>query len=284
MVPGRRSIILDAAQAASDAREQVGLDLVDPIDVYALANKLGVRVRFVDISMEGFYLKGSPARVLLSSLRPLPRRAFTCAHELGHHWFGHGTTMDELQTDDRSDSENPNEVLANGFASFLLMPTIGIRRAFSVRGWDAATPTPLQILTIASEFGVGYETVLNHMSLMLRDLSAAKKADLEKIKPKRIRKDLLGDNDFTGLTILDSNQQAHSVELEVGYGLAVPKGTLLDGNFLNAKDTFPGFDLYRAVKRGLMTIKNSNWTVELRIAPAKFVGPAQYRYLEDPDE
>lgn len=284
MVAGRRSIILNAAQAASDAREQASLDLVDPIDVYALASALNTRVRFVDIDMEGFYFKGSPARVLLSAHRPLPRRAFTCAHELGHHWFGHGTTMDELQTDDRSDSENPNEILANGFASFLLMPTIGIRRAFNARGWDISKAGPLQMLTVASEFGVGYETLLTHLSMMLKDLPPNRRAELEKTKPKKIRKNLLGENDLTGLTILDSHQQAKTIELEIGRGVVLPKGTLLDGNSLTAAGTFPTFDLYRATKRGLTTAKNAAWTVELRIAPTKFIGPAQYRYLEDPDE
>jgi Zn-dependent peptidase ImmA (M78 family) len=88
----RRALIIDAAQAASDARDRVGFDLIAPIDVYDLAERLGVRVLFLDVSMEGFYQKGPPSRILLSAQRPLARRAFTCAHEIGHHWFGHGST------------------------------------------------------------------------------------------------------------------------------------------------------------------------------------------------
>jgi Zn-dependent peptidase ImmA (M78 family) len=284
MAANRRSLVLEAAQAASDVRDEAGLDLTLPIDVFDLAAKLKVRVRFVAINMEGFYQKGSPARILLSSLRPLPRRTFTCAHELGHHRFEHGSTMDELKTDDRNDSESPNEIMANAFASFLLMPTIGIRRAFNARGWDVTTANPTQILTIASEFGVGYNTVLTHLSVMLRDLSIARKAELEKVTPQRIRKELLGENDLSGLAILDAHHQAKSIELEVGYGLAVPKGTLMDGKSLESMGRFPGFDVYRAAKRGLTNIKSSATFVEARIAPAKFVGYAPYRYLEDPDD
>lgn len=284
MTVGKRSLIQDAAQAASDAREQGGLDLVEPIDVYGLAATLGVRVRFTNINMEGFYQKGSPPRILLSSLRPLARRAFTCGHELGHHWFGHGTTMDELQTDDRSDNENPNEILANAFGGFVLMPPIGIRGAFNTRNWDIPTATPSQMLTVASEFGVGYRTLLTHLAHMMRDLPVSRKTELAKVDPQRIRKDLLGENDLNGLTILDAHHEAKSIELEVGRGLMVPKGTLLSGAFLGPAKTYPTFDLYRATKRGLMTIKNSSWTVELRISPQKVVGPAQHRFMEDPDE
>jgi Zn-dependent peptidase ImmA (M78 family) len=284
MVAGKRSLIQDAAQAASDCREKADLDLVEPIDVYGLAEQLKVSVRFTDINMEGFYQKGARPQILLSALRPLARRAFTCAHELGHHWYGHGTTMDDLATDDRSDNESPNEVLANAFGSFLLMPPIGIRAAFNVRGWDIANPTPVQVLTVASEFGVGYKTLLTHLAHMTRDLPLDKKEALAKVDPKRIRKDLLGANDLNGLTILDAQQEARSMELEVGRGLIVPKGTLLDGHLLGQAKAYPDFDLYRASKRGQMTIKHASWTVQLRVSPYQFVGRAKFRFLEDPDE
>jgi hypothetical protein len=102
-------LVLEGAQAASDARDSVGIDLIAPVDIYAVAEAIGIRVRFLPVSMEGFYRKGSPPRVMLSALRPLARRAFTCAHEIGHHWFGHGSTIDELQGDDRHDSDIPEE-------------------------------------------------------------------------------------------------------------------------------------------------------------------------------
>src|SRR5271165_5260786 len=81
-VVNRRSLVLEGAQAASDARDSVGIDLIAPVDIYAVAESIGIRVRFLPVSMEGFYRKGSPPRVMLSALRPLARRAFTCAHEI----------------------------------------------------------------------------------------------------------------------------------------------------------------------------------------------------------
>lgn len=280
----RRALILKGAQAASDARDSVGIDLVAPVDIYTVAEAMGVRVRFLPVSMEGFYRRGSPPRVMLSALRPLARRAFTCAHELGHHWFGHGSTIDEINGDDRQDSDIPQEILANAFAGFMLMPSIGLRRAFNGRGWKPATATPLQILTIASEFGVGYETLLTHLSMTLGEMPNSVRTELGKWTPQRVRKKLLGDADADGLVILDEKQQSAGVDLEAGYALAVPTGAAVSGPVLTLRQAIAGFDVYNAVGRGRATIKTPQWQAEARVAPQKFIGPANYRFLEDPDE
>jgi Zn-dependent peptidase ImmA (M78 family) len=111
-------------------------------------------VRFNNINMEGKYQRGLPPRIHLSARRPLPRRTYNCAHELGHHVFGHGSSIDELREDAKSRPwEDPKELLADTFAGFILMPIIGLRRAFSVRRWAPVTAMPAQIFTIACEFG-----------------------------------------------------------------------------------------------------------------------------------
>jgi Zn-dependent peptidase ImmA (M78 family) len=283
-VVNRRSLVLEGAQAASDARDSVGINLIAPVDIYAVAEAIGIRVRFLPVSMEGFYRKGSPPRVMLSALRPLARRAFTCAHEIGHDWFGHGSTIDELQGDDRHDSDIPEEILANAFAGFMLMPSIGLRRAFNSRGWKPATANPLQILTIASEFGVGYETLLTHLSVTLGDMPRSVRTELGKWTPQRIRKKVLGDADADGLVILDEKHQTAGVDLEDGYALAVPTGATVSGPVLTPRQAITGLDVYNAVGRGRATIKTAQWQAEARVAPQNFIGPATYRFLEDPDE
>jgi hypothetical protein len=55
---------------------------------------LGVTVRFNNINMEGMYQRGAPPRIHLSARRPLSRRTYNCAHELGHHVFGHGSSIE----------------------------------------------------------------------------------------------------------------------------------------------------------------------------------------------
>jgi hypothetical protein len=54
----------------------------------------GVTVRFNNINMEGMYQRGAPPRIHLSARRPLSRRTYNCAHELGHHVFGHGSSIE----------------------------------------------------------------------------------------------------------------------------------------------------------------------------------------------
>lgn len=280
----RRALLLEANQAATDARERVGFDEISPIDVYDLAARLGLKVRFLAVSMEGFYQKAKPPKILLSAQRPLARRAFTCGHEIGHHWFGHGSTIDQLQEDDRSPSNQPEEILADGFASFVLMPTIGVRRAFASRSWAIETADPQQLLTVATEFGVGYRTLIAHLAFSLRKLSSDRRTVLIKQTPQMIRNTLLGGNDLSGLAIVDEFSLNRRLDLEVGYGLAIPQGLSIPGNVVEFIGNHSGFSLYRASRRGSTNMAISGRTVNVRVAPKDYVGLASFRHLEDPDE
>lgn len=280
----RRSLLLEAATAASDVRDRAGLDQVAPIDVYQLAEHLGVSVRFIDISMEGFYQKGPPPRVLISAMRPLGRRAYTCAHELGHHCFGHGSRIDELQADERSSSEIPEEILAEGFGGFLLMPTIGLRGAFARRGWSIPDADPIQMLTVASEFGVGYAALTAHLAYTIRDLGDARRKELQRWTPQRIRNQLIGGLELEGLAIIDEKSRPAAIDLEIGHGLAAPLGAELDGDAVEHLKTFPTFELYRARARGTAQLALGDRAVRVGVAPQAFVGRAIHRHLEDPDE
>src|SRR4051812_35560471 len=94
------------------APEQV----IDPVDL-ALAEGLDVRFEALK-SVEGIYAPDVRA-IILGSLRPRGRRAFNCAHELGHHVFGHGFRVDELlagAVDDEREGDDA-EFIANRFAA-----------------------------------------------------------------------------------------------------------------------------------------------------------------------
>jgi Zn-dependent peptidase ImmA (M78 family) len=153
----RRTLANRAMQAAIATRAKGKLDQHSPVCIYPLCETMGVTVRFNNINMEGMYQRAAPARIQLSAPRPLPRRAYNCAHELGHHIFGHGSSIDELREDAKEHSwEDPKEFLADTFAGFTLMPIMEMRRAFAVRGWtpDYETATPVQMFTIVCDFGV----------------------------------------------------------------------------------------------------------------------------------
>src|SRR5260221_11353438 len=78
----RRSLVMDAADAALRVGQSAGLGVWTPMCIYDVAEELGLEVRFVDISsMEGMYCKTAIPLILVSSLRPSGRQTFTCAHE-----------------------------------------------------------------------------------------------------------------------------------------------------------------------------------------------------------
>jgi Zn-dependent peptidase ImmA (M78 family) len=288
----RRALATQAMQAAAATRAKAKLDQAGPICIYGLCETLGVAVRFNNINMEGMYQRGRPPRIHLSARRPLPRRAYNCAHELGHHVFGHGSSIDELREDAKAQpSEDPKEFLADTFAGFILMPIIGLRRAFSVRGWTPETATPAQIFTIACEFGVGYGTLLTHLSAGVNMLSRGRTAPLQRITPKALRMDILGALTPEPLIVADRHRAAPILDAEVKTLLLLPPGTEARGGGLAFERDLAAGRLFRAAKPGIFQASSGDWAVFVRVAPVQknepygYVGLAQYRHLEeDPDE
>jgi hypothetical protein len=173
-----------ATAAALRLRVQKGRGLHSAICPFDLALDMGLEVRFERIpSLEGIYRAGAVPLVLLSSLRPAGRRAYNCAHEIGHHVFGHGTRVDEL-LDRKRDGFDPEEYLADRFASALLMPQAALLRAFAVRGWRVSSATETQMLAIAGYFGVGYTTLIGYLEKTLGVLADDRASELRRRTPK----------------------------------------------------------------------------------------------------
>lgn len=288
----RRALATQAMQAAAATRAKAKRDQASPICIYGLCETLGVVVRFNNINMEGMYQRGAPPRIHLSARRPLPRRAYNSAHELGHHVFGHGSSIDELREDAKPTPwDDPKEFLADTFAGFILMPIIGLRRAFAVRGWAPETATPAQMFTIACEFGVGYATLLTHLSAGVNMLSRGRAAVLQRVTPKALRMNILGTVTSEPLFVADRHRAAPTLDAEVKTLLLLPPGTTVAGEGLTFERDLAEGRLYRAVKSGIFQASAGDWAAFVRVAPVQkdepygYVGLAQYRHLEeDPDE
>jgi len=284
----RRALATTAMQAAIAVRAKAKLDQTGPICIYALCETLGVVVRFNKINMEGMYQRGTQPRIHLSSRRPLPRRAYNCAHELGHHVFGHGSAIDELREHADIESwEDPKEFLADTFAGFVLMPTIGLRRAFAVRGWAPDTATATQIFMIACDFGVGYTTLLTHLSSGLNMITLGRATALKRFKLNTLREDILGVLSVEPLVIADRYSASPTIDVEVKTQLLLPAGTeVANGCLVHERDIADG-RLFRAMQPGIVQAHADagSWAAFIRVAPEEYVGLAQYRHLEDdPDE
>jgi hypothetical protein len=242
-------------QAAIATRARAKLDQHGPICIYGLSETLGVTVRFNNINMEGMYQRAAPPRIHLSARRPLPRRAYNCAHELGHHVFAHGSSIDELREDAKENPwEDPKEFLADTFAGFTLMP---------------------------------YGTLLTHLSAGVNMISRARAAALQRVTPKALRADILGALTPEPLIIADRHRAGPTLDAEVKMLLLLPPGTEITGASLAYERDLASGRLFRAVRPGIVqaSANSGAWAVFVRIAPEAYVGLAQYRHLEDdPDE
>ncbi len=179
--------------------------------------------------------------------------------------------------------EDPKEFLADTFAGFALLPVMGLRRAFAVRGWTPETATAAQMFTIACDFGVGYATLLTHLSAGVNIISRARAAVLQRVAPKALRLEILGALTPEPLIVADRNRAAPTVDAEVKTLLLLPPGTETTGDNLDYERDLAVGRLFRAVRTGIMQARayNGAWSAFVRIAPEAYVGLAQYRHLED---
>lgn len=287
--PDRRALANQGMQASITARMRAGMDLQSPICVYALSKSHRVTVRFNAINMEGMYQRAASPRIHLSARRPLARRAYNCAHELGHHVFGHGSSIDELREEAKAKPwEDPKEFLADTFAGFVLMPTLGLRRSFATRGWRAETATAQQMFQIACEFGVGYSSLITHLAHGVNMITRERAGALLKSNPKSIRVDLLGALSPAPLVVADLLWGSPTLDAEVETQLLLPPGAIAANDIVVPIGDLPNGRLFEAVRPGIaqIAVPGTSWAVFVRIARKEYVGLAEFRHLEedDPDE
>jgi len=280
----QKALVMKGMQESITARLKANLDLQSPICIYGLCETNGITVRFNDINMEGMYDRAPKPRIHVSALRPLVRRTFTCAHELGHHVFGHGSTIDELRDDRMLGSHNqPNEVLANAFAAFVLMPTLGLREAFTRRHLNPNAASALDVYAIACNFGVGLSTLINHLAYGINMITPVQRVSLTKNSPKSIRSELLGEEVSVPLIVVDQYWNSPTLDAEEGTLLLVPSGVVADTAILMPERDLASGRLFRAIKSGItrLAIPGTPWATYVRIARREYVGLARYRHLED---
>jgi len=273
-------------RGAIEVRRRAGIDRDTPICIYDLAESLGVEVWFFGgSSFAGMYPHGYK-KLFVPSERPAGRKAFTCAHELAHWYFGHGSRVEELDFD-RSDQNIPEELLANTFASYLLMPRTAVTTAFFRRNVEPHTADPIDIYSVACQLGVGYETLLQHMRWSLNLISLARLTDLLAIPPKEIRRTVLGRSTAGYLVLAGPEWQTVAIDIEVGDTAVLPYQIRLNGR--SAK--IVGQCLYGTVVEGTRTGLtqalvgiHDGWSAMIRVSRRQFSGRGAYRHLEDPDE
>lgn len=279
------TIEAQATAIALRARRDAGLRMGDPASSVDVALRLGFHVRLLAVgSLEGLYRPGDPPMIVVGSERPRGRRNFTCAHELGHHFLGHGQRLDELHQQSEQETRDPTEVAADCFAAALLMPTTVVRSAFVRRGWPFEEITPIHAYVVAGELNVGYSTLIDRMGLSLRLLAPAQRLQLRRVRPKQIRERILGVAPPHDLVVVDNDWLAPVVDLELGDFVLVQASAraMALSDILARVERHRDGLLLEASRPGVSTIElPSGLQIQVRVSRRAYHGLADYRHLED---
>lgn len=283
----RKPLIFKATEFAERVRIKCGIDKHASIDPISVAEQCGCIVWYMSLpSLEGTYSPKPRSVIVVGSERPAGRRAFTCMHELGHHEFGHGMRLDELKTGIKKGVYDPKEFIADVFAANLLMSKASILYALKTRALEPTKLDPMNVFRLSSFFGVGYTTIIDHMTWTLRILNQQQQDLLKKTSPK-VLKARYGGKPEAEVIIADSFWHGRAVDMEIGDLLVLHHGAVVEDNSrIIKKDFVDGQSIYVAASRGYARAfhESHGWAINIRIAPKQYMGLAQYRFLDDPEE
>ncbi len=144
-----------ASAAAREAREQteVALDQPLPCIVTTIEQSFDLAVVIAPLGdgLAGMYTKLPNLNVaLIAGKDAAVRRRFTLAHELGHHYLGHGPRWDD--TASLKDESDPDESAANRFAAEFIAPQPAVERF--VGELDDSAPTLELVCRLANHFAI----------------------------------------------------------------------------------------------------------------------------------
>lgn len=279
----RQKLATQALQKAVRIRKRAGIPDVAPVNPVDTALHFECPIWYKDIpSLEGIY-SSDPLAIILGSQRTAGRRSYTCAHEYGHHVFGHGTQVEQLN-EYRANSEDVEiEYVADMFAGFFLMNETAVKCTLNQRKWDSRCMTPLQTFMLASYFGVSYSAIIHHLSRTMRLIPFDYSQDLLAIQPKEIKSRF---NAIPGsdVVIADHHWKHRAADLEIGDTLVVPPSIKIISN--DRLGEVLNTDKYTSViakAPGLAQAydDNSDWAINVRISKKNYAGLAENRHLKD---
>lgn len=274
-----------AVRMASQVRAEFGFGPAEGICPFDLADRMGVSARLVNApSLEGMYFPSESAQIFVGALRPSGRQRFTCSHEVAHHVFGHGQCIEEVSQSAQANN-SPNEVLANRFASALLMPKLAVLSTFQRYGVVPAKASSGDIWHVAQALGVGYTTLVNYLDIALGELPAQLASIHLRARLRAIRAHAIGfAAESRDAWTIDSAWGHRSVDVSVGDIITVPPTTSYDGACLEyVQDPKPHLVAVRA-GMGKLLLPTGDHELRVRVSRHQYIGLARYRYLPEDEE
>lgn len=270
-----------AARAAARIRADLGVGPAEGVCPFDLAEGLEVPVRLVALpSLEGMYSPEPRPTIILSVQRPPGRQRFTCAHEIGHHVFEHGTRIDELD-DAAAESWSPEEFVAQRFAAALLMPKLAVESAFAKRGWPIADPDPEAVFAVAQELGVGYTTLIGHLERTLGRLPSGAADGLRRLRLPQLRNRLAGFDVDHDAFVVDQHWGRRTIDVHVGDVVLLPTTAEVEGRCASTVERPIRHLLAVETGVGTVSVSSDGSPLPLRVCRREFTGLARYRHLEE---
>jgi Zn-dependent peptidase ImmA (M78 family)/plasmid maintenance system antidote protein VapI len=154
-----------AEDLAAEIRGRLGLGLAPIADIFALAEvEFGIRlfIHKIDSKISGVFAfhEQIGGCVLLNSVHPLSRQAWTCAHELGHYL----TDREAIDVSWSKPTERGvSEKFVDRFAGAFLMPAASLRMRYSEIREEAGKFTPRHLAFLARLFNVSLEAIARRL-------------------------------------------------------------------------------------------------------------------------
>ena len=277
-----------AMRGALDVRKRVEVSYDSPICIYDVAERLGISVWFKGGGSFGGMFSKTNQAILVPSLRPAPRQSYTCAHEIGHWYYDHGSKLDVYEERDTCNTYDDDEFLADLFAGHLLMPSNAVSRAFKRRSLSPNSCSEIDFYRITCQLGVGYITLLSHMFWTQQSINRTRFDSLNRHTPKSIRRSVLGDTaeDPGHLIIADQEWESIAIDLQIGQMALLPANTTIDERHAAIIQSGSNGVLVQAISPGILQAHSttSPWASFIRISRKDFEGRGIYRHLEEADD
>lgn len=198
-----QSAIRVAAIAAAQAHGDLGIDTqAVPVDVDAAIDRAGVVLMYRPLpSLFGVYLysAGTDPGIMVNNAVTRSVRRHTAAHELGHHRFGHQSSIEAgADTTDPSSSLraarrggwSDEEKVAEAFASWFLMPRPAVKAVCA----DMAVTAPhtaAQVYQLALRLGTTFTATVRHLGV-LKIISQTQARSWAAVAPATLKRQLAG--------------------------------------------------------------------------------------------